>query len=171
MHYIRKRYMYIVGNLHTSHSRDAQARELTAVYHLSDGDEQGWWKCRKWLSMGAGLHHPYVNYILLSCFICSTCSKQVMSMTSTHIRKVMAMPHQGTQVWKWAKHDKLFHSVPCDTDDTRMVSGESWDSVILWALPRKFPGQRVSEMLSVRNSASHLTDIILLLQWFISPQR
>lgn len=33
--------MYIEGNLHTSHSCDAQARALTAVYHLPDGHEQG----------------------------------------------------------------------------------------------------------------------------------
>lgn len=161
--------MYIV-NLHIAHSCDAQAWALTAVYHLLDGHEQNWWKCRKWLSMGPGLQHPYVNYVLLSCFICPICYKQVMSMTSTHTRNLMAMHQQGTQVWKWAKSDKL-HSVPCDIDDTRMVSGESWDRVILWALPWKFPGQRLSEMLSVRSSASHLTDILLLLQRFISPQR
>lgn len=45
------------------------------------------------------------------------------------------------------------------------------ETVILWALPLKFPGHGLSQMLSTRNSASHLTDILLLMQWFIIPQR
>lgn len=147
--------------------KHAQARALTAVYHLTDYHEQDWWKCRKLLTLGAGVQHPYINYILLSCFICPICYKQVMSMTSTHIGNLMAMRQQGTWVWKWGK--------------TWQASSQSslwywgYQNDIRWELRQSHfmstatPGQRLSEMLSIRNSASHLTDN-LLLQWFISPR-
>lgn len=137
--------MHIGGNLHTSHScanmQKPEHWQQCIIHQMVMSKADG----------GAGNDCPW----LLECntpmstfyFLVhlSMCYKKVMNMTSSHGGNLMGMQQQGTQVWKWANPDKILHSVPCDTDDTRMVfcfmstaTEISWSETVRDAIYKEF---------------------------------
>lgn len=107
------------------------------------------------------------------------------SMSTTFYFLVSSVPyavHEHDQYSHWkldgcasARHTGVKLGKPQQTSSLcslRYQNGIRWEMrQSVYEHCMKFPGQRFTDMLSTRNSAPHLTDILLLLQGFISLQR